>query len=192
MRKPFVIGFMGYAGVGKTTAAKIFKLQHPMDVGVASFATPLKEAVRELFLLSDDQLYGSEKELIDERWGKSPRQILQIVGTDCLRNLIDPKFHVKRMAAYLEQTEYPIVIVDDIRFDGEAELVNQYGVCYQIQRPGFPKDSIRHASEYPPTHLASGYYILNNQPTVGAFSDQLLMSNSYIKNLILEKLNAAH
>ena len=190
MRKPYVIGFMGYAGVGKSTAAKALQAAYK-DIEIASFAGPLKEAVQQLFLFSDEQVYGSkeQKEAVDERWGISPRRVLQIVGTDCLRNMIDPKFHVKRMSSYLQQCRSKLVIIDDIRFADEAELVNQYGKCFYIGRPGYPKDDIRHASEYPPKHLASGYTILNSSDTVEDFKYQLICYNDYINDLIRGALN---
>ena len=191
--RPFVIGFMGYAGVGKTTAANAYRSIAPESIAVNSFAAPLKQAVKDLFLLSDEQVYGdfTKKTTVDERWGKSPRQLLQIIGTDCLREMIDKKFHVKRMATWLQCCESPVVIIDDIRFEDEAELVNRYGKCFNIRRPGFPEEDVRHASEYPPEHLAAGYYIYNQASTTNDFIKQLLYPNNFILNLIQEKLNAA-
>lgn len=191
MRKPYVIGFMGYAGVGKTSACHILKTLSPHEIEIASFASPLKKAVKDLFLFSDSQVYGTleQKEEIDERWGISPRQALQIIGTDCLRNMIDSRFHVKRMSEYLQTCKSKIVLIDDIRFADEAELVNQYGKCFQIQRPGYPKDDIRHASEYPPFYLTSGYYIRNQTDSIDGFSQQLLSNNDFIVDIIREALN---
>ena len=190
MRKPLVIGFMGYAGVGKSTAAKVLADFHG-DIEISAFAGPLKEAVQQLFLFSDEQVYGTkeQKEAVDERWGISPRRILQIVGTDCLRNMVDSKFHVKRMSSYLQQCKSKVVIIDDVRFEDEAELINQYGKCFLIKRPGFPKEDVRHASEYPPEHLASGYTILNSSDTVEDFKYQLICYNDYINDLIRGALN---
>lgn len=190
--KPYVIGFMGYAGVGKTTAANIYKSVDTENIVINSFASPLKQAVQSLFLLSNEQIYGDyeQKTKVDERWGKSPRQLLQIIGTDCLREMIDRKFHVKRMAAWLQSCDKSVVIIDDIRFEDEAELVNRYGKCFNIRRPDFPKEDVRHASEYPPEHLASGYYIYNQGETLKEYTRQLLQPNNFILNLIQEKLNA--
>src|SRR5574343_660335 len=118
MRTPYVIGFMGYAGVGKTTISRMLQSIAPDQIKIMSFAGPLKKAVQDLFLFSDDQVYGTkeDKEMIDERWGVSPRKVMQLVGTDCLRQMIHPKFHVMRMSAYLQQCNKPLVIIDDIRF----------------------------------------------------------------------------
>ena len=67
--KPFVVGFMGYAGVGKTTAANAYRSIAPENIAVNSFATPLKQAVKDLFLLSDEQVYGdfTKNTTVDER-----------------------------------------------------------------------------------------------------------------------------
>lgn len=186
MTKPLVIGFMGYAGVGKTSASRIFQSIAPDDIEIVSFAGPLKKAVQELFLLEDHQLYGTkaQKEAIDPRWCKSPRQLLQIIGTACLRDMIDPQFHVKRMARFIRASTSKVIIIDDIRFEDEADLVNHFGQSFLIERPGFPEEAIRHKSENPPKHLASGYYILNNQEGLELFNIQLLRPSSHIKYLI--------
>ena len=61
-----------------------------------SFAEPLKKAVRELFNFNDIQVgideenaVGDEKEIIDERWGISPRKALQFFGTEIMQHTID-------------------------------------------------------------------------------------------------------
>lgn len=193
MTKPFIVGFMGYAGVGKTTACQILKTLSNVDIEITSYAGPLKQAVQQLFLFSDEQIYGTkeEKEKVDHRWGISPRRVLQIVGTDCLRNMIDEQFHVKRMEAYISACESPVLLIDDVRFEGEAELINHYGgTCIQIQRPGYPKEAVRHASEYPPTHLASGYFILNDGD-LEHYKRQLLGNLSWLKHKIMEVINEA-
>jgi hypothetical protein len=61
-----------------------------------SFAEPLKKAVRELFNFTDIQVgideenaMGDEKDIIDERWGISPRKALQFFGTEIMQHNID-------------------------------------------------------------------------------------------------------
>jgi hypothetical protein len=60
-----------------------------------SFAEPLKKAVRELFNFTDIQVgideenaMGDEKDIIDERWGISPRKALQFFGTEIMQHNI--------------------------------------------------------------------------------------------------------
>ena len=60
-----------------------------------SFAEPLKKAVKELFNFTDIQVgideenaIGYEKDIIDERWGISPRKALQFFGTEIMQHNI--------------------------------------------------------------------------------------------------------
>jgi len=61
-----------------------------------SFAEPLKKAVKELFNFNDIQVgideenaVGNEKDIIDERWGISPRKALQFFGTEIMQHSIN-------------------------------------------------------------------------------------------------------
>ena len=61
-----------------------------------SFAEPLKKVVKELFNFNDIQVgideenaVGDEKEIIDERWGISPRKALQFFGTEIMQHAIN-------------------------------------------------------------------------------------------------------
>ena len=85
-----LLGLLGRKRVGKDTVAD--HLVQEYGYQKISMADPLKDVLRVLFLFGDEQLYGDLKEVIDERWGISPRQALQFVGTnifrDCLGGLI--------------------------------------------------------------------------------------------------------
>lgn len=188
-----IIGLMGYAGVGKTTTAQILASLDPPNIVVASFATPLKHAVQDLFLLSDNQVYGDkeQKEKVDPRWGKSPRELLQIIGTDCLRNMIDPDFHIKRMDEYLVTLDTKVVIIDDVRFPDEAEFVNNSGVCFYIDREGYPQTAVDHTSEVPPRDLANGNYVFNPSAGLGPYKNYITKGGMQITRIVLEALNGA-
>lgn len=124
-----LIGFNGIAGSGKDTSAMILKQyleNNGEKVEVIAFAEPLKEALRVLFGFSDYQLY-TNKEDVDDRWGKSPREILQWMGTDVLRNNIADDFFVRRARHRILESSADYVIVTDVRFDNEAELVKSMG-----------------------------------------------------------------
>ena len=85
-----IIGFMGLAGAGKTTAAQALWRACATSCSVMSFATPLKEAVKQLCLFSDEQVYGDldAKSLVDPRWGFSPRQAMQMIGVSCVQDTV--------------------------------------------------------------------------------------------------------
>lgn len=134
-----IIGLCGKKQSGKSTVAK-----HLLDRGFheLSWAYPLKEIIgRELFGLNDDQLYGSEaaKEAIIPDWGYSPRQILQLVGTECFRKVIRDDFWVvlgKRRLIELSKSRKAVVI-SDCRFPNEMEAIKSVGgVTVRVVREG--------------------------------------------------------
>lgn len=45
-----------------------------------------KSALQEWFNFSDDQMNGRDKEKIDMRWGISPRKLMQLFGTDLMKD----------------------------------------------------------------------------------------------------------
>jgi len=127
-----VIGIAGPAGCGKDTAAD-FLLNHlPHGYRKLSFAGPLKEMVRAGLGLSHDQLYGDKKEIVDERYGVTPRRIMQTLGTEWGRNLIHPDVWVKAMEALHATPGYGELIIPDVRFENEANFVREHGVLIHI------------------------------------------------------------
>jgi hypothetical protein len=126
-----LIAFTGKIGSGKTTASECVNYTHHF-----TFASPLKEASRELFGFTTEQLYDKdEKEQIDSYWGVSPREVLQWLGTDCLREKF-PGFFIKRMEQrFIGLDDNSVVVISDVRFDDEARFVRDNGgVVVQITR----------------------------------------------------------
>ena len=122
MHKQIILGFTGEAGAGKTTAAG------SVTEDVLSFATPLKETVAGLFDLEPYQLLTQEgKNSIDERYGVTPRKIMQRFGTEFVRYTV-PDLWLIKMRDEIERHPGALVIcVDDVRFDDEAHLIRDLG-----------------------------------------------------------------
>ena len=72
--------FVGDKGVCKTTLANYLKDEFLFEI--YSLAGPLKNAVRDIFSLSREQTDGNLKEVVDERYGVTPRKLMQVVGTE--------------------------------------------------------------------------------------------------------------
>ena len=154
--KKLIIGFMGLATSGKSTAAAALMAIAPDLIRTKAFADPLKKAAKALFLLSDEQLYGQLKEVIDPRWGVTPRQVLRLMGTDFVRNMIMRDFWVHRMGYNLDFSPYPVTVIDDVRFRDEAEMVlSRGGHLVLVDRLGLWAEPNAHASEQPPVDLAN-------------------------------------
>jgi hypothetical protein len=144
---PTIIGLAGSSGVGKSTLAK-----HLVSLGYTkyAFAEPLKKGIQCMFGLTDDQVYTQKgKELIDDFWGTTPREILQYVGTEFFRNgiskllkNIDSNFWIKAFEKVYDQkqkNEYGEKIkyvIDDVRFINEVEFIkSKGGIVFHITRP---------------------------------------------------------
>ena len=89
-----IIAICGAKRSGKDVLAK--HLVATRGFKKLSFAEPLKKAVKELFNFNDiqvgideDNAVGDEKEIIDERWGISPRKALQFFGTEIMQHAIN-------------------------------------------------------------------------------------------------------
>jgi len=143
-----LIGISGRARVGKDTVGEY--LAHYHHFVTDAFANSLKRACREIFGLTPAQLNGDLKEVKDEFWGDTPRHILQLVGTECIRKGYDENIWVqslrKRMLGYPADVNY---CVTDIRFPNEANAIHDWGgKLVLVSRPGAPHIATpQHASE---------------------------------------------
>ena len=78
-----IIGITGKKRSGKDTSGE--HLIKNFGFTRYSFADPLKKGCMEMFGFNADQMWGDTKEVIDERWGVTPREVLQIMGTNLLQ-----------------------------------------------------------------------------------------------------------
>lgn len=127
-----VVGLLGRKGSGKSTVAKIF-IEQRCFVEV-SFANRLKKLAIELFNLSYSQVYGTieEKETVDPRYNKTPREIMQHIGGS-MREIHNGVW----IDSLLASIKYDSVI-SDVRHINEAEAIRKKGgLVVKIVRPGF-------------------------------------------------------
>lgn len=127
-----------------------------------AYADKLKEVVTDLFRFSPEQINGVEKEVVDRRYGITPRHVLQQVGTEHLRSLYpniwtDYIFQTK-IPEYLAQGKSDFVITD-LRFPNEHKQAEAWAVmhskvryvcckAFRIDRPSLPPlNPNDHASE---------------------------------------------
>ena len=81
---PLIFGIVGKKRSGKDSVAKALSFSGVQRI---AFADELKRHAMELWDLSFEQVYGDDlKEVVDERWGVSPRHFLQVFGTEVCRN----------------------------------------------------------------------------------------------------------
>ena len=140
-----LIGISGKAGAGKDTLCLFLTQEFEKKKEVAtrvSFADALKDLIGDsIFNLDEDQLYGSDKEYVDQRYGKSPRVILQEAGV-AIRNIY-PDIWILRALQVLNQRciffyeDCIYAIVTDVRFPNELEWIKDNdGFAIRLLRPG--------------------------------------------------------
>lgn len=122
-----ILAFAGKAGVGKTTlCSEILNLFPGRRV---SFADPLRREVAEM-LGVEERLVRSPmfKEMCFRVGTKdlTGREILQWWGAD-IRRAADPCYWTGRMASLLRHNGPELLLIDDVRFGPEAELVRSLG-----------------------------------------------------------------
>jgi hypothetical protein len=142
-------------GSGKSTVAQALQEQ---GFQLMPFAAPLKRMAKSLLLdlgfteeLALHALNVGKETPLHELGGKTPRQLMQTLGTDWGRGMIDEKLWDR---CWLEQALEALatgglVAVDDIRFESEARLIRDHGgALIKVVRPdGASEHSVAHTSE---------------------------------------------
>lgn len=129
-----LIGIHGKKGSGKSTlAVEVGKCLNydGFQVSVDMFAKPLKVAACAMFGWEPDWLEDENfKSSLDPVSGKEVRYILQTLGTEWARAMIHQDIWMRlfqhRVTEFLRHPGRA-VIVSDVRFENEAEVVRQMG-----------------------------------------------------------------
>lgn len=136
-------------GCGKTTAARFLQRQGFEQV---SFAAPLRSMILSLLLDLDYSsgealsLLHERKEELLPRLGVSTRHLLRTLGSEWGRSCVHPSLWLHSFQCRI--AGQPLVVVDDVRFANEAQLICQLGgEIWQLRRPGH---------ERPAEHISDG------------------------------------
>ena len=125
-----IVGIIGKFNTGKDTVADVCQKQGYVR---HAFADPVKEIVHSLFGIPRSVLWGDS----EMRTGEV-RKMLQGLGTDYARS-IRPAVWVDKMREQLKRSEEQQaygVVIPDVRFVNEAELLNGLGATLiYITRP---------------------------------------------------------
>ncbi len=142
-----IIGLGYKARSGKDTVAEVLERY---GFKRTAFAKSLKEAVKAIFHFTDDHVYGELKEVHNEFWGTTPRDILQRMGTNAMRNNFRNDVWLKSVEAEMLNDLDRDWVISDVRFPNEANMIQLLGgSVFRVDRPGI-KSAIAttsHASE---------------------------------------------
>jgi predicted kinase len=119
-----LVGLGGLKGAGKNVVAEM--LRRAFGFRVVAFADSLKLACKVIFGFTTEQLHGSQasKEAIDPYWGKSPRWIMQRVGTEAMRKNVLDDVWVRALERQLTAGRFAVA---DVRFPNEADMIRRLG-----------------------------------------------------------------
>lgn len=142
-----IIGLAGRAGSGKTTLAKALEAR---GFKIISFADPLYEAVSAIVGLPVAALQQREVKETTLPWlGKSPRHLLQTLGTEWGRESISQTIWID--IAFHRAQHYENVVIPDVRFDNEARSIRgNGGSVWRLMRDDYRPlggDAAGHSSE---------------------------------------------
>lgn len=128
-----IIGICGAAGAGKDTVA--MRLANAHGFRRIAFADPLYEML-EVFTGMHEELLRDRvtKEAVIGWIGKSPRHLLQTLGTEWGRKHVADDIWIKIAIQRARQTAN--VTIPDVRFDNEAKAIRDAGgSVWLVERP---------------------------------------------------------
>jgi hypothetical protein len=142
-----LIGLTGKARAGKDSAGAVFK---NMAYTTDSFAGPIREMVGGIVGMTPVEL-DRRKEQVVPWLGKSPRQMMQTLGTEWGREMVHTDLWLRRaQAAWARNGDDDFLteglVITDVRFQNEADWIRSVGTLIHIHRPGVEAVA-PHASE---------------------------------------------
>jgi len=202
-----IIGICGLIGSGKGTVGDILVEQGFKKV---SFADKLKDGVATIFGWDRAMLEGDTdesrtwREQPDEFWSNetkmevTPRLVLQLFGTDCLRNGFYDGVWVSLLKKHILENPGDYV-VPDVRFRNEQNMIRELGgKVWQVKRGKDPEWFARAIfdNNNPETsNLMNGFYIHESEYKwidVNTRFDSILHNEGTIaelKNLVLHEIS---
>lgn len=164
-----IIGISGKARSGKDTfgnALKIASYKYGVNLELHSFARKLKDIARDNFGLTHEQVNGSEKEQHIEKWGTTPRVIMQKLG-EGYRNIY-PNYWVDSVLDKYNPNSGSIMVITDCRFKNEFFAIKNKadGIVIRMKRDPKLRGEIsnpNHQSEVDLDHVSFERVIDNNR-----------------------------
>lgn len=190
------VGISGLAGSGKDSSIVLIQKLWNMSVSVLGpekFATsdvcnilnnelcidsfhladPLK-TIAEVMGFTYDQVHDQNlKNVVDDFWKISPREFLQMCGTEMFRKvwrddvwvqLARKRIKTARESIADDESRHAVVFIPDVRFPNEADMIKKEGgIMIRIARAGIQE--MNHASENQIKNLRVDIGMVNDSPT---------------------------
>lgn len=171
-----ILGITGKMFSGKDTVAEFLHFAY-RNSRITSFAHPMKQMMIDYFGFTHDDLYTVEgKKRYNDFWGMTNRDALQKIGTECFRNNFHTDTWLKTMEVNIINNPTKLIIIPDVRFPNEAELVHALdGSILKIVRDDVARDpkQMVHASEAMVDQIPYDMLLVNNKDRASLFETAL-------------------
>jgi hypothetical protein len=155
-----IVAICGRKGTGKTTAAEYLEDEYGFET--YALAQPLKIALKAMFDLKAEYLYGVKKDEVHPVWDITPRKMLQTLGTDWAQHTLNVgrDIWVKRFKHLIWDPREDWAI-SDVRFQHELDALKHLDTVTSIQMfRGKIEQQDWHESE--DLHIRADYAVFND------------------------------
>jgi hypothetical protein len=143
MRTP-LIGIAGKARSGKDTVGNF--IVSAVGGYCFGFADPIRSMMRQIGIDMSDPYWTDHKEEVIPALGVSPRYLMQTLGTEWGRELVNPDLWVTIAKQRVLSSGSSLAIATDVRFENEAAWIRDMGGTIIHIRRKLDKND-QHASE---------------------------------------------
>jgi len=185
---PRIIAICGAKRSGKDVLAEHLVKRHKYER--VAFANPLKQAVKALFNFNDEQVETDIKDVVDEKWGITPRAALQFFGTEIMQEKIQEllpdikrNFFANTLKNYITERcdadtdgQKTSFVISDMRF------LHEYEMLYSI--PNIRKEDVLSIRVIRPSGVAVADIHKSELEYVNIPYDVVLVNNSTIENYL--------
>jgi hypothetical protein len=186
-----IVGISGLDDHGQDTLGELI-MEAFENFHKESFAKPVKEACKALFMLTEEQTNGPNdiRSSADPYWSKlapgtSPRKLMRWVGTEFGRTHLETiipgigsNLWVLLLQRRLEQGKQYVIC--DVRFENECKLIRDNGgVIVRVIRPGHEKGNFSHVSNNPDALPIPDFVVENSGSKKDLLSSFI---QGYVKN----------
>lgn len=123
------------------------------------------------YVLKTDTICELYKFVPVKQYFETPRELLQFVGTEVLRETIDDEYHINSVVRFMNKHKPEKLAISDARFFNERSVIkNRWkGVNVLVDRPSVKKQQVGlagHASENSLGNKEDYDYVIDNSSTL--------------------------
>ena len=183
LKFPKIIGLLARSRSGKDTVADyIISNYKSYNIVKRRLAGPIKNAVKELYGLNDDDLESDTKDIHIQKFNCSPREIMVQI-TKTVMDLSGIDFFTNRLYDIIEYEHTSgkpeITIIPDIRYQHDIDRIHKNnGIIIKIERN---IQNVIYSNENSIENMDADYIIVNN----GSLDELYIQINNIINQFTI-------